>query len=202
MRQEPNEDLEALDDQTKQDWQLMTIEDQKGGGRAHLTIITDSTIEKMRITFEVHQLVNNFFNPDEDPIGHVGKGAFIVSGQYAELDNIDDKGKWIEDEPFNYLGDIKLHRKGESARRALEQWVKIKRDHPHLLEHYNVYSQPSSNRDNIIMSWIIAKQGRMYPISIYQKDCFVVSFSHDIYKKVYVTHQLQSIIPPKMAVMM
>ena len=104
MRQEPNEDLEALDDQKKQDWQLVTTEDQKGGGRAHLTIMTDSATEKMRITFEAHQLVSNFFNPDEDPIGHVGKGALIVSGQHARLDNIDDKGRWIEDESFNYIG--------------------------------------------------------------------------------------------------
>ena len=43
MRQEPNEDLEALDDQKKQDWQLVTTEDKKGGGRAHLTIMTDPT---------------------------------------------------------------------------------------------------------------------------------------------------------------
>ena len=112
MRQEPNEDLEALDDQKKQDWQLVTTEDQKGGGRAHLTIMTDSATEKMRITFEAHQLVSNVFNPDEDPIGHVGQGALIVPGQHARLDNIDDKGRWIEDESFNYLGDIKLHRKG------------------------------------------------------------------------------------------
>ena len=104
MRQEPNEDLEALDDQKKQDWQLVTTEDQKGGGRAHLTIKTDSATEKMRITFEAHQLVSNFFNPDEDPIGHVGKGALIVPGQHARLGNIDDKGRWIEDESFNYLG--------------------------------------------------------------------------------------------------
>ena len=103
MRQEPNEDLEALDDQTKQDWQLVTTEDQKGGGRAHLTIMTDSATEKMRITFEAHQLVSNFFNPDDDPIGHVGKGALVVSGQHARLDNIDDKGRWIEDESCNYL---------------------------------------------------------------------------------------------------
>ena len=54
MRQEPNEDLEALDDQKKQDWQSVTTEDQKGGGRAHLTIKTDSATEKMRITFEAH----------------------------------------------------------------------------------------------------------------------------------------------------
>ena len=29
----------------------------------------------MRTTLEAHQLVSNFFNPDEDPIGHVGKGV-------------------------------------------------------------------------------------------------------------------------------
>ena len=52
----------------------------------------------------------------------MGKGALIVSGQH----NIDHKGRWIEDELFNYLGDIKLHRKGKNARRALEQWVKQK----------------------------------------------------------------------------
>ena len=73
-----------------------------------MTIMTDSATEKMRTTFEAHQLVSNFFNPDEDPIGHVGKGALIVSGQHARLDNIDDKGRWIEDESLNYLGDIKL----------------------------------------------------------------------------------------------
>ena len=94
------------------------------------------------------------------------------------------------------------HRKGESARRALEQWVKIRRDHPDLLEHYNVYSQPSSNQDNIIMSWVIAKQGRMYPASIYQRDCFAASFSDDTSKMMYAAHQLQSIIPPKMTAMM
>ena len=132
----------------------------------------------------------------------MGKGALIVPGQHARLDSIDDKGRWIEDESINYLGDIKLHRKGESTRRALEQWVKIRRGHPHLLEHYDVYSQPSSNQDNIIMSWVIAKQGRMYPVSIYQRDCFAASFSDDIYKKMYAAHQLQSIIPPKMTAMM
>ena len=91
----------------------------------------------------------------------MGKGALIVPGQHARLDNIDDSGRWIEDEPFCYLGEMKVHRKGESARRALEH-----------LEHYDVYSQPSSNQDNIIMSWVIARQGRMYPASIYQRDCF------------------------------
>ena len=100
----------------------------------------------------------------------MGKGVLIVPGQHARLDSIDDKGRWIEDESFNYLGEIKLHTKGESARRALERWVKIRRDHPHLLEHYAVYSQPSSNQDNIIMSWVIAKHGRMYPACIYQDD--------------------------------
>ena len=77
----------------------------------------------------------------------------IVPGQHARLDNIDDNGRWVEDETVSYLGEMKVHRKGESARRALEQWVKIRRDHPHLLEHYDVYSQPSSNQDNVIMSW-------------------------------------------------
>ena len=37
----PNEDLEALDDQKMHAWQLVTTEDQKHGGRAHLTIKKD-----------------------------------------------------------------------------------------------------------------------------------------------------------------
>ena len=52
------------------------------------------------------------------------------------------------------------------------------------------------------MSWVIAKQGRMYPVSIYQRDCFAASFSDDTYKKMYAVHQLQSIISPKMTAMM
>ena len=196
------EDKEPNEDQKKQDWQLVTTEDQKDGGRAHLTIKKDSATEKMRITFEAHQLVSNFFNPDEDPIGHVGKGVLIVPGQHARLDNIDDNGRWVEDETFSYLGEMKVHRKGESARRALEQWVKIRRDHPHLLEHYDVYSQPSSNQDNVIMSWVIAKHARMYPASIYQRDCFAASFSDDTMRTMFTAHQIQAIIPPKMTAMM
>ena len=156
----------------------------------------------MRVTFEAHQLVSNFFNPDEDPIGHVGKGVLIVPGQHARLDNIDDNGRWVEDETFSYLGEMKVHRKGESARRALEQWVKIRRDHPHLLEHYDVYLQPSSNQDNVIMSWVIAKHARMYPASIYQRDCFAASFSDDTMRTMFTAHQIQAIIPPKMTAMM
>ena len=52
------------------------------------------------------------------------------------------------------------------------------------------------------MSWVIAKQGRMYPVSIYQRDCFAVSFSDNTYKMMYAPRQLQSIIPPKMTAMM
>lgn len=55
----------------------------------------------MRIAFEAHQLVSNFFNPVEDPIGHVAKGFTVVPGQRASLDNIDGSGRWIEDESFN-----------------------------------------------------------------------------------------------------
>ena len=103
---------------------------------------------------------------------------------------------------FAIWGEMKVHRKGESARRALEQWVKIRRDHPHLLEHYDVYSQPSSNQDNVIMSWVIAKQARMYPASIYQRDCFAASFSDDTMRAMFTAHQIQAIIPPKMAAIM
>ena len=39
----------------------------------------------MSITFEARQLMSNFFNPDEDPVGHVGKGVLIVPGQHARL---------------------------------------------------------------------------------------------------------------------
>lgn len=35
MKQESNEDLKALNDQKKQDWQLVTTEDQKGRERIH-----------------------------------------------------------------------------------------------------------------------------------------------------------------------
>ena len=73
--QEHNEDLEALDDQKKQDWQLATTEDQKDLGRAHLTIKKDSASEKMKITFEAHQLVIIFSTLMRTPLDMWARGC-------------------------------------------------------------------------------------------------------------------------------
>ena len=90
---------------------------------------------------------------------------------------------------------MKADRKGECARRALEQWVKIRRDLP----------GPSAFVGTLrclfptILQSGQSKHGRMYPASIYQRDCFAASFSDDTSQMMYAARQLQSIIPPKMA---
>ena len=198
--QKPDE--EASLQEMHDEWQLVLADhdgkDGDGGGRVHTNIKQESAYDKYRVTFEAHQLVTNWFDHEKAPQGHVAKGVLIVPGQHARLDNISSTGRWLQDEQFQYLGVMKQHRKGESTRRALEPWVKLRNRRPELLEHFDVYSQPASNQDNIIMSWVIGKQAGLYPLSLYQRDSFAAHFSDDTMKSMFMAHQMQAIIPPRM----
>ena len=121
-----------------------------------LTILGHSAEERFRITYEARQLLHKVFASPETPIvGSVGRGLLVVPGQWARLSNISEDGKWLRTETFRIGSKEVVHTKGASAGRALEAYRKVRKSHPELVAQLDIMSQPASNVDSVILSWVI-----------------------------------------------
>ena len=49
-------------------------------GKDHTTTMREANCDKYRITFEAHQMITGFFDPDATPSGHCMQGIIIVMG--------------------------------------------------------------------------------------------------------------------------
>ena len=104
-----------------EEWHIPEAADRKSSGKKHLTTMREQNVDKYRITFEAHQSVLNFFDPDENPLGVVSPGILIVPGPHASLANISETGEWLQDETYTYMGKKRTHKKGNNVGRTLEQ---------------------------------------------------------------------------------
>ena len=143
-----------------------------------LTILGHSAEERFRITYEARQLLHKVFASPETPIvGSVGRGLLVVPGQWARLSNISEDGKWLRTETFRLGSKEVVHTKGASAGRALEAYRKVRKSHPELVAQLDIMSQPASNVDSVILSWVIEGQASEHPCSMWQRDCFSSVFA-------------------------
>ena len=98
-------------------------------------------------------MVTNYVSKEE-PTASVYKGMPIVAGPHAVLDWISDSGLWTRDHEFVYRGKLVSRKKGQSCRRLLEPWRSLRQRKPEIFKELSVYSQPSSNADSIVLSWV------------------------------------------------
>ena len=166
--------------------------------KAHLTTHRQEKADRFRVTFEAMQLVSGFFDHEKTPVGHCMRGILIVPGQHARLDNIDEHGKWKEDETFFYMGQQRRHVRGESCGRALISWRKLRDELPQAFRHFSVMSQPASNSDGICLPWVIKEQAKQFPVSVWMRDAYGPAFTSDTTKTLFMSHQVQASIMPKM----
>ena len=83
--------------------------------------------DKYRITLEVQQDLYNFLNPDLEPVAKHGRPLLILIGKHARLSNIDDNGRFIRTEAFEFCGTPVLRKAGSSARGLLKSWVELRK---------------------------------------------------------------------------
>ena len=166
--------------------------------KSHTTTLKEANCDKYRITFEAHQKVLHWWDDSRDPVGVMSKGILIVPGAHAALGNISSSGEWLEDEEFEWMGQIRKHQKGAKVGRTLGSWRKLRDEEPSLFRHFTVMSQPSSNMDSIVMSWSIREQAKESPLSLHQRDCFTGAFSQDVQSHQWVSHQIACSIMSKM----
>ena len=170
--------------------------------KSHTTTMKEANCDKYRITFEAHQKVLHWWDDSKEPVGVMSKGILIVPGAHAALSNISSSGEWLEDEEFEWMGQIRKHQKGAKVGRTLGAWRKLRDEEPSLFRHFTVMSQPSSNMDSIVMSWSIREQARESPLSLHQRDCFTAAFSQDVQSHQWVSHQIACSIMSKMTAAM
>ena len=117
--------------------------------------------DKYRVTLEVQQDVFGWFDIEREPIAEHGMPLLILIGAHARLSNIDENGRFIKDEAFEYAGTPVFRKAGTSARGLLRSWVKLRNTNPKArewLEYIDVMQQPSGFQDSIISTWRIERE--------------------------------------------
>ena len=157
---------------------------------------TESAVEKWRITYEARQRISNITG-DGPPIGSVEKGLLIFPGSHASLDQLDDDGKCIKDVVFQVGDRITTHQK-ESKCRVLQRAVKMRKEHPDLISKTDIMTQPASNCDAILLSWIVQQQINRAPASLFIRDCFSASFADEVRSVQFLGNQVPAKILGKL----
>ena len=179
-------------------WEMHQPDPSADGAKKHTTSMKEANCDKYRITFEAHQLVTKWFSPSEAPSGMVSKGILIVPGAHASLDNISESGEWLQDETYQWMGQMRSHKKGMKVGRSLSAWRKIREESPELLKHYTVMSQPSSNMDGVLMAWSIRDDAKRHPVSLHQRDCFGAAFTTETMSMQHLAHEVPCSVMAKM----
>ena len=90
-----------------------------------------------------------------------------------------------------------MHTKGASAGRALEAYRKVRKSHPELVAQLDIMSQPASNVDSVILSWVIEGQASEHPCSMWQRDCFSSVFADSAVQSMAAAQQVSCLVAAK-----
>ncbi|CAE7897118.1 unnamed protein product, partial [Symbiodinium sp. KB8] len=148
--------------------------------------------------FYVREAALAGLNSAGEPTGAVYKSLIITAGPHCRLSNISEGGTWFSDESFEWRGKMVTHKKGVSVGRLMEPWRALRAKKPHLFEHICVMSQPSSNADSIILSWVAQELSEEFPALLVQRDCLGASFSESVSQAHFLGNTIQTLIAPKM----
>ena len=120
-----------------------------------------------------------------------------MPGQWARLSNISEDGKWLRTETFRLGSKEVVRTKGASAGRALEAYRKVRKSHPELVAQLDIMSQPASNVDSVILSWVIEGQASEHPCSMWQRDCFSSVFADSAVQSMAAAQQVSCLVAAK-----
>ena len=175
---------------------VVSASEQDASGQKQLRSRKQPLSERFRVTYEARQIVMNYASTEE-PVGSVYKGLLIVAGPHAVLDWIADDGTWNRDHEFVYKGKLVSRKKGRSCGRLLEPWRALRLRKPDIFKELSVYSQPSSNADGIVLSWVALELSSTFPSLLVQRDCLGASFSDSVQEAHFVGNTIQTMVGPK-----
>ena len=78
--------------------------------------------DRYRATLELAQVVRNVFKPGEKPEVRHARPVLVVNGAHARLSNIDENGRFVEDEVFLVKNKQKVRKAKMSAGNLMLSW--------------------------------------------------------------------------------
>ena len=146
--------------------------------------------------------VFGWFDIEREPIAEHGMPLLILIGAHARLSNIDENGRFIKDEAFEYAGTPVFRKAGTSARGLLRSWVKLRNTNPKArewLEYIDVMQQPSGFQDSIISTWRIEREASLskYPQSLHSRDLNASYLSDSARQASFLSHEIGHFIGGK-----
>ena len=76
----------------------------------------------------------------------------------------------------------------------MESWRKVRTEHPELLGHLEVYSQPAAVVDSIIQKWMLELQAAAFPCSLWVRDMLAASVADQSLFAMALSQQIGSFI--------
>ena len=125
----------------------------------------------------------------------------ILIGSHGRLDNIDDEGRFIKDEAFEYQGKEVLTRAGTSARGLLKSWVQLRIQDERcrkMLEKIEVMQQPAGFCDGIIAKWRIESTAEFHAQSLHMRDLNSAYLSSSGRQAMFLSQQVACWVGGKM----
>ena len=158
--------------------------------------------DRYRITIELEQQLHNWCNPELEPVASHGKSLLVLIGQHARLSNLDDEGRFIKTECFEFQGKPVVRRAGTSARGLLRSWVKLRRENAdvrRMLEKVEVMQQPAGFSDSIIAKWRIEQMCVENVGVLHSRDLCGSYLSETSRKASFLSHEINHWIAGKLS---
>jgi hypothetical protein len=163
--------------------------------------------DRFRVTLELSQVVTNVFKPSEQPEVRHGRPVLVVLGAHGRLSNIDEQGRFVEDEVFMVKGKQKVRKAGTAAGNLMLSWRKLRDEGDEEMKGFfrdiEVMQQPSAFCDGVIIAWIAElrkKEGYSQVISV--RDMFAGGLSASCKRMSIACSSLLSFIAGKMTPVM
>ena len=100
--------------------QVVEVHDEDGMAQMRQTAKGEG--DRFRVTLELAQVVRNVFKPGEKPEVRHARPVLVVNGAHARLSNIDENGRFVEDEVFLVKNKQKVRKAKMSAGNLMLSW--------------------------------------------------------------------------------
>ena len=161
--------------------------------------------DRYRITIELEQQLHNWCNPELEPVASHAKALLVLIGTHGRLSNLDDEGRFIKTECFEFQGKPVVRRAGTSARGLLRSWVKLRRENEdvrRMLEKVEVMQQPAGFSDSIIAKWRIEQMCVENVGVLHSRDLCGSYLSETSRKASFLSHEICHWIAGKLSAVM
>ena len=130
-----------------------------------------------------------------------GKPSLVLHGHWADVSNISDEHRFLNDEALVINGKEVLRQKGQSAGQLAWHLVELRKNSDQarkMMDEFDIYQQPSAVVDRIIFKYQLKKHQARYKASLALRDLYSGCLAEESKLCCALANQLCSYIRGKM----